>query len=206
MNMRPSCIAVAGVLLTLAACGGSDDDNDNGATAPVTRVESERCAVLAQSALPESSTISSATYNAGNVTVGSTNVTVPFCRVVAASKPTADSNIGFEVWMPPAGSWNGKFQGVGSGSSAGSIGTAAMLVALRDGYAVMATDNGHLTDTRGLAVNKLVNLLGPSRTRANRIIPCRANGMRLNMQGAHFFVRDTFTQFITAAFKDCLYP
>ena len=114
--------------------------------APVVRLESERCAVLAQSALPESSAISAATYNAGSVTVGTTSVNVPFCRVVAASKPTADSNIGFEVWMPPAGSWNGKFQGVGSGSSAGSIGTAAMLVALRDGYAVMATDNGHLTD------------------------------------------------------------
>ena len=147
MKLRPSCVAVAGALLTLAACGGSDHNNDNGTTAAVTRVESERCAVLAQSAtLPESSTISSATYNAQAVTVGGANVTVPFCRVVAASRPTADSNIGFEVWMPPAGSWNGKFQGVGSGSSAGSIGTAAMLVALRDGYAVMATDNGHLTD------------------------------------------------------------
>ena len=45
--MRPSCIAVAGVLLTLAACGGSDNDDDNNGAAPVTRVESERCAVLA---------------------------------------------------------------------------------------------------------------------------------------------------------------
>ncbi len=147
MKLRPSCVAVAGALLTLAACGGSDHNDDNGTTTPVTRVESERCAVLAQSAtLPESSTITSSTYNAQAVTVGGANVTVPFCRVVAASRPTADSNIGFEVWMPPAGNWNGKFQGVGSGSSAGSIGTAAMLVALRDGYAVMATDNGHLTD------------------------------------------------------------
>lgn len=147
MKLRPSCVAVAGALLTLAACGGSDHNDDNGTTTPVTRVESERCAVLAQdAALPESSTITSSTYNAQAVTVGGANVTVPFCRVVAASRPTADSNIGFEVWMPPADSWNGKFQGVGSGSSAGSIGTAAMLVALRDGYAVMATDNGHLTD------------------------------------------------------------
>ena len=147
MKLRPSCVAVAGALLTLAACGGSDHNDDNGTTTPVTRVESERCAVLAQdAALPESSTITSSTYNAQAVTVGGANVTVPFCRVVAASRPTADSNIGFEVWMPPADSWNGKFQGVGSGSSAGTIGTAAMLVALRDGYAVMATDNGHLTD------------------------------------------------------------
>lgn len=147
MRLRPSCVVAGGVLLSLAACGGSDDNSNNGTSAPAVRVESERCAVLAQNAsLPESSTIASATYNAQAVTVGGTNVTEPFCRVVAASKPTADSNIGFEVWMPPAGNWNGKFQGVGSGSSAGSIGTAAMLVALRDGYAVMATDNGHVTD------------------------------------------------------------
>ena len=144
MRLRISSMAVASAVMTLAACGGSDNDNDTPVAA--TRVESERCAVLAQSALPESSTVISATYNAQPVSVGSTNVTVPFCRIVAASKPTADSNIGFEVWMPPASAWNGKFQGVGSGSSAGSIGTAAMLVALRDGYAVMATDNGHVTN------------------------------------------------------------
>ena len=147
MRLRTSCLAVASVPLLLAACGGGNDDNNGGTTAaPVTRVDSERCAALAQAALPESSNVISATYNAQPVTVSGTSVTVPFCRIVAASKPSSDSNIGFEVWMPPAASWNGKFQGVGSGSSAGSIGTAAMLVALRDGDAVMATDNGHVTD------------------------------------------------------------
>ena len=49
--------------------------------------------------------------------------------------------------MPPYAAWNGKFQGVGSGSSAGSIATAAMVLRAARGYAVMATDNGHLTDT-----------------------------------------------------------
>jgi len=34
-----------------------------------------------------------------------------FCRVAGSVKPTSDSNIQFEVWMPIAG-WNGKFQGV----------------------------------------------------------------------------------------------
>src|SRR5947209_4888592 len=32
------------------------------------------------------------------------------CRVVAWSKPTSDSNIEIDVWLPAA-DWNGKFQG-----------------------------------------------------------------------------------------------
>src|SRR3954464_7314588 len=42
-----------------------------------------------------------------------------FCRVQGSAKPTADSDIQFEVWMPASG-WNGKFQGVGNGGFAGS--------------------------------------------------------------------------------------
>ncbi|HEY3617631.1 MAG TPA: hypothetical protein VGK96_12535, partial [Candidatus Sulfotelmatobacter sp.] len=34
-----------------------------------------------------------------------------FCRVVAEAKPTPDSDIKLEVWMPVAG-WNGKLQGI----------------------------------------------------------------------------------------------
>ena len=45
----------------------------------------------------------------------------PFCRVAGVIKPTADSNIQFEVWMPGSG-WNGKFQGIGNGGFAGAIG------------------------------------------------------------------------------------
>ena len=37
-----------------------------------------------------------------------------FCRVAANLKPTPDSDIGIEVWLPLSG-WNGKFLAVGSG-------------------------------------------------------------------------------------------
>jgi feruloyl esterase len=66
-----------------------------------------------------------------------------YCRVVGAATPTARSNVGFEVWLPLSG-WNGKFQGVGSGGSAGSISTGALQAAVARHYAAMATDNGHL--------------------------------------------------------------
>lgn len=66
-----------------------------------------------------------------------------FCRVVAASKPTGDSDIGIEVWLPVNG-WNGKFLAVGSGGWGGSIAYEAMADALRRGYATSATDDGHV--------------------------------------------------------------
>src|SRR6185436_9371978 len=43
-----------------------------------------------------------------------------FCRVTATLRPTADSDIKIEVWMPAEG-WNGKFLGVGNGSWAGVV-------------------------------------------------------------------------------------
>jgi feruloyl esterase len=44
-----------------------------------------------------------------------------FCRVALTLKPSSDSDIQSEVWMPTK-DWNGKFQGVGNGGYAGAIG------------------------------------------------------------------------------------
>src|SRR5579862_7160644 len=75
------------------------------------------------------------------------SMTVPaFCRVEATARPTSDSEIKFEVWIPPAESWNGKFQGVGNGGYSGAIVYPAMATALRRGYAVASTDTGHAGD------------------------------------------------------------
>src|SRR5665213_3710683 len=38
----------------------------------------------------------------------------PFCRVKATLKPSSDSAIKMEVWLP-ASNWNGNFQGVSGG-------------------------------------------------------------------------------------------
>ena len=65
-----------------------------------------------------------------------------FCRVAGAIKPSDDSDIGFEVWMPAAG-WNGRFQGTGNGGFAGSIGYGLMAAAIAHGYAAASTDTGH---------------------------------------------------------------
>src|SRR5436309_3176780 len=67
-----------------------------------------------------------------------------FCRVVGAAHPTADSNIGFEVWIPAGSAWNGKYLQVGNGGFAGSIPYGALGNALRRGYATAGTDDGHV--------------------------------------------------------------
>ena len=68
---------------------------------------------------------------------------VSFCRVAGLASPEAGSEIRFEVWLPPAGNWNGRFQGIGSGGSAGAIRYRQLAAAVAGGYAAVATDNGH---------------------------------------------------------------
>jgi feruloyl esterase len=66
-----------------------------------------------------------------------------FCRVTATLKPTNDSDIKIEVWLPASG-WNGKFQAVGNGGWAGVISYLAMAQAVAHGYATASTDTGHV--------------------------------------------------------------
>ena len=65
-----------------------------------------------------------------------------FCRITATLKPSSDSNIKIEVWMP-ASNWNGKFEAVGNGGWNGNIDSNALATGLRRGYATAATDTGH---------------------------------------------------------------
>src|SRR5437016_5449586 len=44
------------------------------------------------------------------------------CRVAAVLRPSSDSHIEMELWMP-SDNWNGKFLAVGNGGWAGTIGT-----------------------------------------------------------------------------------
>ena len=66
-----------------------------------------------------------------------------FCRVAATLRPSSDSDIKMELWMPAA-NWNRKFQAVGNGAFNGTINYAAMTTALGRGYATGSTDTGHV--------------------------------------------------------------
>jgi feruloyl esterase len=64
-----------------------------------------------------------------------------FCRVAATLKPTSDSNIKIEAWMPFS-TWNGRFLGTGNGNGGGAINYAALAEYLPLHYAVANTDQG----------------------------------------------------------------
>src|SRR5689334_19392746 len=114
------------------------------------------CESLATSAFPNATILSASTQAAGAFTPpGAQSAAAPnpayaslpaFCRVVASLKPSADSDIRIEVWLPSA-NWNGKLQSVGNGAWAGVIGYAALATALSSGYATAGTDTGHVGNT-----------------------------------------------------------
>lgn len=70
------------------------------------------------------------------------------CAVKLVARPTADSEIRIEVWMPVEG-WNGKFQQVGNGGWAGTIPAGLIAAAVSRGYAAAGTDNGHSNQVPG---------------------------------------------------------
>jgi Tannase and feruloyl esterase len=120
-------------------------------------VPPESCEQLAQLALPHTQITSAQTVAAGAFTppagtppwmAGDPSFfkRLPaFCRVTATAKPTADSDIKIEVWMPASG-WNGKFRGQGNGGFAGQIDFRVLGIAVEQGYASAATDTGHAAE------------------------------------------------------------
>ena len=68
------------------------------------------------------------------------------CEVHAITRPTKDSEIHLEVWLPVSG-WNGKYLQIGNGGWAGSINRTGLISPLQRGYAVAATDDGHINDS-----------------------------------------------------------
>jgi feruloyl esterase len=69
-----------------------------------------------------------------------------FCRVAGTIRPTAESDIKFEVWLPLKG-WNGKFLAAGNFGWGGTLMLPIMQGGLSQGYAVASTDTGHDSST-----------------------------------------------------------
>ena len=65
-----------------------------------------------------------------------------FCRVRGIMRPSSDSEIRFEVWMPEQ-EWNGRLLGSGNGGFAGSIYYPQLEGYLKRGFAVAGSDAGH---------------------------------------------------------------
>src|SRR5262245_27470442 len=90
------------------------------------------CESLSSLVLPNTSITLVQMVPAGGFSLPGTGPVAPqfsqlpvFCRVAATLRPSADSDIKIEVWLP-AQAWNGKFQAVGNGGWAGTISYGAL--------------------------------------------------------------------------------
>jgi len=129
----------------------------SGTFVPSAQAAGQTCEQLAQLALPNTKVTSAQTVAAGAFApppslapwlAGDPDFykRLPaFCRVTAAVKPNADSDIKIEVWLPSSG-WNGKFRGQGNGGFAGEIDYRMLGLAVLQGYASAATDTGHAAE------------------------------------------------------------
>jgi feruloyl esterase len=110
------------------------------------------CEELSKMSLPRAAITLAQSVPAGGFTVPAAGGRGPnpkafadlpaFCRVAATLRPTSDSEINIEVWLPSAG-WNGKYLAVGNGGWTGAIDRNALAAGLQRGYATAATDTGH---------------------------------------------------------------
>jgi len=107
------------------------------------------CERLTSISLPNTTITFAQSYAPGQAVSGTIRAPVGLCRVASTVRPSSDSNIKFEVWIPTDGSWNGKYEQFGNGGFAGSIWVAFIANAVSRGYAAAATDDGTSGPPRG---------------------------------------------------------
>ena len=92
----------------------------------------------------DSSTMTAADSIIPPATIGGAAVTVPFCRVQGTARPTSDSEIKFEVWLPPTvGAWTGRMKVNGTGGYAGATPYARLAQDVGDGFVSAGSNMGH---------------------------------------------------------------
>lgn len=111
------------------------------------------CTSLQHLNLPETTITHATLETSGSVLMPSDTTPLKglpvFCRVQGILRPSSDSNIHFEVWLPVANNWNGNFLGAGNGGFAGFIGMGGhggyeeLAANLKRGYVTAASDSGH---------------------------------------------------------------
>jgi feruloyl esterase len=115
------------------------------------QVKAANCESLANLSLDQATVDAVTSVPAGTFTPptlpGATTAPAPipnlpaFCRVQITSRPTSDSAIGIEVWLPE--NWNGKYLQSGNGGFAGTVPYTALARDIQRGYAAAGTDDGH---------------------------------------------------------------
>ncbi len=133
---------VGAAAITLAGCA-SDGASPSTTPAATASVKPGDCAALT-GVSSEMATVTQAALVAAGDTVGTTKVNAPFCRVQGVARPSSDSHINFEVWLPASASaWSGRLKTDGTGGYAGATPHARMAADLAQGFVVAGSDMGH---------------------------------------------------------------
>ena len=115
------------------------------ATQGFVQLHAADCAALKQLSLQNTTITLAESVTSGTLTPSGAeplNKLPALCRVAGVLRPTSDSAIHFEVWMPDR-DWNGRLLGTGNGGFAGSIAFRQMGGYLMRGFAVSGSDAGH---------------------------------------------------------------
>jgi feruloyl esterase len=92
----------------------------------------------------DSSTMTAADSITPPATIGGAAVSVPFCRVQGTARPTSDSEIKFEVWLPQtAAAWTGRMKVNGTGGYAGATPYPRLAQDVGDGFVSAGSNMGH---------------------------------------------------------------
>ena len=149
----PPVIGLAGVVralgvlaaLTLLAAGCA---GDAGRLSPDSSGQPTRPAALPCERLvglrAEATTLIGATLVSAPTRIADVEVTTPMCRVQGSARPSADSDIRFEVWLPvTAKDWTGRLKVNGTGGFAGAVPFARLAQDLGDGFVTAGSNMGH---------------------------------------------------------------
>ena len=101
------------------------------------------CAGLAAFTTADS-TVTAATAVAAGTTISGNVVPAAMCRVQGVARPSADSEIKWEVWLPQAAAaWTGRMKVNGTGGYAGSTPYARLAQDIGDGFVTAGSNMGH---------------------------------------------------------------
>jgi len=121
--MNSTTLALAAASASLLALG-----------APAVARAEAACSDLVKTSLPHAEITKASSEALGDMKV---------CKLSVTSRPTKDSDIRLELWIPEGPAWNGKFVQLGNGGFAGQIPVPQFARVVRAGYAVSGTDDGH---------------------------------------------------------------
>jgi len=112
-----------------AACGSVSAATDCAGLAAVTTADS---------------TVTSATVVEAGTTISGNVVPAALCRVQGVARPSSDSEIKWEVWLPQtAAEWTGRMKVNGTGGYAGATPLARLAQDIGDGFVTAGSNMGH---------------------------------------------------------------